>query len=355
MQLRVGAQGMRYSTAVDVWSVGCIMAELSDLTRSCFYHLISSLWLTVQLRVGAQGMRYSTAVDVWSVGCIMAELLTNKVLFPGAGEFDQMNRIWQLLGTPNETIWPGYKKLGNCEKARPLVDWQRSETPPETRTHDHALIQLWLNWLAARKHGACGLHYTAGCAVLMPVPSAARSLSPMQLLICINQHRGDLPELCRSTWSSPTSCQAVFMRSSPALRLLGADKPGSLSDKGLDLLKKLLKLDPAQRITAAEALDHPWCVPQAWHKVAALLHVLHLCSLPRCRQARQPVKQGLKPQESAVARPCPAHHCRRSPGPPLVRPRGCAQGASALACAAHVLACWDKISQGPCQTRAWTC
>ena len=64
-------------------------------------------------------MRYSTAVDVWSVGCIMAELLTNKVLFPGVGEFDQMSRIWQLLGTPNEQVWPGYKKLGNCEKVGP--------------------------------------------------------------------------------------------------------------------------------------------------------------------------------------------------------------------------------------------
>ena len=61
-------------------------------------------------------MRYSTAVDNWSCGCIMAELISNKVLFPGVGEFDQMSRIWQLLGTPNETVWPGYKKLGNCEK-----------------------------------------------------------------------------------------------------------------------------------------------------------------------------------------------------------------------------------------------
>ena len=68
------------------------------------------------LRAGAQGMKYSTAVDNWPCGCIMAELVSNKVLFPGVGEFDQMNRIWQLLGTPNEKVWPGYKQLGNCEK-----------------------------------------------------------------------------------------------------------------------------------------------------------------------------------------------------------------------------------------------
>ena len=63
-------------------------------------------------------MHYSTAVDVWSCGCIMAELLTGQVLFPGNGEFDAMNRIWKLLGTPNETVWPGYKTLGNADKVR---------------------------------------------------------------------------------------------------------------------------------------------------------------------------------------------------------------------------------------------
>ena len=61
-------------------------------------------------------MHYSTAVDVWSCGCIMAELLTGQVLFPGNGEFDAMSRIWKLLGTPNDTIWPGYRTLGNADK-----------------------------------------------------------------------------------------------------------------------------------------------------------------------------------------------------------------------------------------------
>lgn len=68
-------------------------------------------------------MKYSTAVDNWSCGCIMAELIANKVLFPGVGEFDQMSRIWQLLGTPNETVWPGYKKLGNCDKVWAAFRW----------------------------------------------------------------------------------------------------------------------------------------------------------------------------------------------------------------------------------------
>ncbi|XP_014280812.1 cyclin-dependent kinase 11B [Halyomorpha halys] len=54
---------------------------------------------------------YSTAIDMWSVGCIFAELMTMEPLFTGKSEQDQLNRIFKTLGTPNERIWPGYSKL----------------------------------------------------------------------------------------------------------------------------------------------------------------------------------------------------------------------------------------------------
>lgn len=40
--------------------------------------------------------KYSTAIDMWSVGCIMAEFLTRKPLFPGKSEIDQLNRIFKV-------------------------------------------------------------------------------------------------------------------------------------------------------------------------------------------------------------------------------------------------------------------
>ena len=42
---------------------------------------------------------------------IMAELLTRKPLFTGKGELDQIDKIFQLLGTPNDTVWPGFSNL----------------------------------------------------------------------------------------------------------------------------------------------------------------------------------------------------------------------------------------------------
>jgi serine/threonine protein kinase len=44
----------------------------------------------------------SRAVDVWSVGCILAELLGGKPFFKGRDYVDQLNQILHYLGTPNE-------------------------------------------------------------------------------------------------------------------------------------------------------------------------------------------------------------------------------------------------------------
>ena len=57
------------------------------------------------------------------------------------------------------------------------------------------------------------------------------------------------------THQLPSRLHEKFPRASG---LLGHDQPGSLSDQGLDLLRGLLRLNPAKRLTAAEALEHPW-------------------------------------------------------------------------------------------------
>lgn len=47
-------------------------------------------------------MHYNQTVDIWSVGCIMAELLTSHTLFPGTDHIHQLNLIMEILGTPGE-------------------------------------------------------------------------------------------------------------------------------------------------------------------------------------------------------------------------------------------------------------
>ncbi|KAJ0544252.1 putative protein-serine/threonine kinase CMGC-CDK-PITSLRE family [Helianthus annuus] len=72
--------------------------------------LVVTLWYRApELLLGMKN--YSTAIDMWSVGCIMAELLSGKPLFDGNKEVEQIDKIFRTLGTPNESIWSGYSKL----------------------------------------------------------------------------------------------------------------------------------------------------------------------------------------------------------------------------------------------------
>lgn len=42
--------------------------------------------------------RYSSSIDIWSVGCIAAELFLGLPLFPGSSEYNQLSRIVEMLG-----------------------------------------------------------------------------------------------------------------------------------------------------------------------------------------------------------------------------------------------------------------
>ncbi len=54
---------------------------------------------------------YSTAVDMWSVGCIFAELLLKEPLFQAKGELELISMIFKLLGPPTTSSWPEYSNL----------------------------------------------------------------------------------------------------------------------------------------------------------------------------------------------------------------------------------------------------
>ncbi|XP_065061335.1 cyclin-dependent kinase 11A-like [Rhopilema esculentum] len=80
--------------------------------------IVVTLWYRApELLLGAK--EYKTAIDLWSVGCVFAELLLMKPLFPGKSEIDQINKIFKELGTPNDNIWPGppaYSELSMVKK-----------------------------------------------------------------------------------------------------------------------------------------------------------------------------------------------------------------------------------------------
>lgn len=125
-------------------------------------HEVVTLWYRPPEVLMGQEV-YSGAVDMWGVGCMFVEMATNKALFPGDSEIDQLFQIFRVLGTPSERLWPGVSKLPDFKNQFP--QWR------------------------------------------------AKNLKEI------------IPEL---------------------------------GDDGIGLLKQLLELDPKQRLTAKQALDHPY-------------------------------------------------------------------------------------------------
>jgi len=83
-----------------------------------YTHEVVTLWYRApEVLLGSQ--RYSCPIDVWSIGCIMAEMVTKKPLFQGDSEIDQLYRIFRVLKTPTEEMWPGVSKLPDYKPTFP--------------------------------------------------------------------------------------------------------------------------------------------------------------------------------------------------------------------------------------------
>ena len=62
-----------------------------------------------EILLGAE--TYSTAVDIWSVGCIFGELLLKEPVFQAKNEIELVSMIIKLLGPPTTSTWPNFKDL----------------------------------------------------------------------------------------------------------------------------------------------------------------------------------------------------------------------------------------------------
>ncbi|CAI4228142.1 unnamed protein product [Auanema sp. JU1783] len=75
---------------------------------------VVTLWYRCpELLFGAKTQ--TTAIDIWSAGCIFAELLLGRPFLPGKGDIDQIEKIIQLLGTPTTKIWPELEDMPDLQ------------------------------------------------------------------------------------------------------------------------------------------------------------------------------------------------------------------------------------------------
>lgn len=177
-------------------------------TRGLLSPQVVTLWYRApELLLGSNAYSSSRgsadygAIDMWSVGATFGEMLIRKPMFDGNCEIGQIHTIFKGLGTPSEASWPGVSELPNFSVKFP-------------------------KW---------------------PVRTAVEYLEL--------KARGGPP---RSTDNAAAAGSPVSHLARPALSLTLARSPLVICADGLDLLEKLLQYAPNKRVSAEQALAHPY-------------------------------------------------------------------------------------------------
>lgn len=106
--------------------------KIADFGLATFFHpeqkqpltsRVVTLWYRPpELLLGST--EYGVAVDLWSTGCILAELLAGKPIMPGRTEVEQLHKIFKLCGSPSEDYWKK-SKLPHATIFKPQQPYKR--------------------------------------------------------------------------------------------------------------------------------------------------------------------------------------------------------------------------------------
>ncbi|XP_074662572.1 cyclin-dependent kinase 7-like [Tubulanus polymorphus] len=95
------------------------LAKYYGSPNRIYTHQVVTRWYRApELLFGAR--MYGVGIDIWAVGCIMAELLLRVPIFPGETDIDQLSKIFEVVGTPTEENWPDLKSLPDYIDFKPV-------------------------------------------------------------------------------------------------------------------------------------------------------------------------------------------------------------------------------------------
>lgn len=103
------------------------LARAFGIPVRSYTHEVVTLWYRApDVLMGSR--KYSTPLDIWSVGCVFAEMVNGAPLFTGTSEESQLETIFRHLGTPDETSFPGMGELSSGSTK--IADLPVYPTPP---------------------------------------------------------------------------------------------------------------------------------------------------------------------------------------------------------------------------------
>ncbi|XP_064486447.1 serine/threonine-protein kinase ICK-like isoform X2 [Ornithodoros turicata] len=121
-------------------------------SRPPYTDYVSTRWYRAP-EILLRSTNYSSPIDMWAVGCIMAELYTLQPLFPGRSEIDQIFRICSVLGTPDKRDWPEGHQLAAAMNFRfpQFSEMPLASIVPNAGKDSVVLLRDLLRWNPARR------------------------------------------------------------------------------------------------------------------------------------------------------------------------------------------------------------
>ncbi|XP_042036706.1 probable serine/threonine-protein kinase At1g54610 [Salvia splendens] len=130
---------------------------------------VVTLWYRApELLLGT--MNYGAAVDLWSVGCILAELFTGRPIMPGRTEVEQTHKIFKLCGSPTEAFWKKTElPLASCFRSQRVYKRNISQTFKDLPSSALALLEVLLS-MDPQERGTASSALRSGFFTSMRLP-----------------------------------------------------------------------------------------------------------------------------------------------------------------------------------------
>ncbi|KPA77920.1 protein kinase putative (CRK) [Leptomonas pyrrhocoris] len=191
---------------------------------------------------------YSYPVDIWSMGAIFFEMSTGKVLFSGRNEDEQLLRMFWLLGSPTKETWPSLLSYTGTTERLERASRAAAERPDLAVGGD-----VYVQQQQQQAQGSSQSHSSSSRA-----PDVLTQLAHKRFYHSASamQRREESARSAANSYHLPV--ELWFDR--PLFNEYMAATPfaASASGAGVDLLRRCLMYEPKHRITAAEAVHHPY-------------------------------------------------------------------------------------------------